>query len=122
VEPAPRETDPALAAARPALSAARRQMVRAFPWHARGFVVCNILLNGVNALTGGFWWAFWPLIASGLALGVHYLGYKAAAVDADWVEARTEELNLKSYDRGHIEDLKSRYGADSTPDEKKGAP
>ena len=42
------------------------------------------------------------------------------AVDERWVEERTEELNLKSYDRSHIEDLKSRYGADSTPDEKKG--
>jgi len=120
VEPAPRETDPALAAARPVLPAARR-FARAFPWHARAFLAGNLLLNGVNALTGGSWWAFWPLAVSGLLLGVHYLFYKVAAVDAQWVEARTEELNLKSYDRSHIEGLKSRYG-DRAPDEEKGAP
>jgi hypothetical protein len=118
----PRESDPALAAAGPMLSAARRRMVRAFPWHLRGFVAGNLLLSVVNALTGGPWWAFWPLVASGFALAVHYLVYKTAAVDAEWVAARTEELNLKSYDRSHIEELKARYGADAAPDEKKPVP
>lgn len=31
------------------------------------------------------------------------------------VDARVEELNLKSYDRSHIEDLKARHGAKSIP-------
>jgi hypothetical protein len=113
VEPAPRETDPALAAARPAFPVARR-MVRAFPWHARGFVVGNILLNGVNALVGGSWWAFWPLLVTAAVLAAHYFLYKTIAVDQRWVDERTQELNLKSYDRSHIEDLKSRYGDDAT--------
>jgi hypothetical protein len=119
VEPAPREIDPALAAARPVFSAARRQVVRAFPWHVRGFVVGNLLLNGVNALTGGFWWAFWPLLVTAAVLAVHYFLYKTISVDARWVDERTEELNLKSYDRSHIEDLKSRYGGDAADDVKR---
>jgi hypothetical protein len=89
-------------------------MVRAFPWHARGFVVGNILLSGVNALIGGSWWAFWPLLVTAVALAVHYFLYKTIAVDQRWVDERTQELNLKSYDRSHIEDLKSRYGDDAT--------
>jgi len=119
VERAPRETDPdpVLAAARPALSAMRPRMLRAFRWHVRAFLAGNLLLNGINGLTGGFWWAFWPLAVSGLALAVHYLACKAAAVDAPWVEERIEELNLKSYDRSHIEGLKSRYGAGKAGDE-----
>ena len=110
MESASRETDPALTAARPVLSIVRRRIVRAFPWHAGAFVAGNLLLNGVNILRGGSWWAFWPLVGSGLVLAVHYFLYKTAAVDEVWVEARTEELNLKSYDRSHVEDLKSRYG------------
>jgi hypothetical protein len=37
------------------------------------------------------------------------LFYKAVTVDDRWAEERVEELNLKSYDRSHIEDLKARY-------------
>ncbi len=117
----PRESDPALAAARPMLSAARRRMVRAFPWHLRGFVAGNLVLSGVNVLTGGTWWAFWPLVISAALLAIHYFVCKAAAADDRWVEERVEELNLKSYDRSHIEGLKSRYGDDMRGG-KKGAP
>jgi hypothetical protein len=94
-------------------SAASRWLVSAFPRHLRIFLVANVALNTVNAFTGGHWWAFWPLLATGFLLGVHYLFYKAVAVDERWVEERVEELNLKSYDRGHIENLKSRYDGQS---------
>jgi hypothetical protein len=93
-------------------------MVRAFPWHAGIMLAANHVLTGLNAATGGPWWAFWPLAATGLVLGVHYLFYKTAAVDEGWVAERTEELNLKSYDRSHIENLKSRYGGDDAPNDR----
>jgi hypothetical protein len=95
------------------LPVAQRRLVRFFPWHVGAFLVGNLLLNGVNALAGGSWWAFWPLVVTALMLTVHYLFYKAATVDERWAQARTEELNLKSYDRSHIEGLKSRYGGDN---------
>jgi hypothetical protein len=94
------------------LGAARRWLLGAFPWHLRAFLAVNPALSIANAFTGGPWWAFWPLLATGLLLGVHYLFYKAAMVDERWVEERVEELNLKSYDRSHIENLKARHGAD----------
>jgi hypothetical protein len=84
--------------------------VRAYRWHLLAFLALNVCLSGVNVFLGGPWWAFWPLAITGFALAVHYFLYKAVAVDEGWVEERTQELNLKSYDRSHIEDLKSRYG------------
>jgi hypothetical protein len=84
-------------------------MVRAFPWHLWAFLAANIVLTITNVFTRGYWWAFWPLVVTSFALGVHYLLYKAVAVDDLWVEERIQELNLKSYDRSHIEDLKARH-------------
>ena len=82
-------------------SGARLSLARA------AFLALNALLGFINALTGGSWWAFWPLIVTGFVLAIHYFLYKTVAADERWVEERTEELNLKSYDRGHIEDLKN---------------
>ena len=62
-----------------------------------------------NIATGAPWWAFWPLAATALLLGLHYIVYKSLTANEAWAAERVEELNLKSYDRSHIEDLKSRY-------------
>jgi len=93
---------------------AGRWLMRAFPAHVRAFLVANAALNVVNVFTGAPWWAFWVLAATGFLLAVHYLFYKATVVDERWVDARVEELNLKSYDRSHIEGLKTRHGAKNT--------
>jgi hypothetical protein len=89
-------------------------MIRGFRWHVTAFVTLNVVLNLANALIGSRWWAFWPLIVTAFLLGVHYLFYKAVSVDEHWAEERVEELNLKSYDRSHIEELKSRLGGRRT--------
>jgi hypothetical protein len=114
MEPAAlRETDaPTAVNDRAPGAVARRWIARSFRWHAGAMVVANLLLSGVNVLTGGTWWAFWPLVISAALLAIHYFVCKAAAADDRWVEERVEELNLKSYDRSHIEGLKSRYGDD----------
>jgi hypothetical protein len=46
---------------------------------------------------------------------VHYLVYKSRTVDERWVEERTEELHLKSYDRDHIQNIRAAHGRDDTP-------
>ncbi|NJO33224.1 MAG: 2TM domain-containing protein [Rhodospirillales bacterium] len=83
--------------------------MRAFRWHVGFFVVLNTGFALLNLKIGNTWWAFWPLLASGFLLALHYLGYKSFTLDDAWVDERTQELNLKSYDRSHIEDLKSRH-------------
>jgi hypothetical protein len=78
------------------------------------FVAFNAALSLANVFVGTTWSIFWPLVLTGMLLGLHYLLYKALSVDEQWADERVEELNLKSYDRGHIEQLKSRFGGDST--------
>lgn len=91
-------------------------MVGAFRWHAIGFIVLNAGVSLANIGFGRSWPAFWLLLATGFLLGLHYLFYKVATVDEQWAEERIEELNLKSYDRSHIEDLKARYRSGKAPD------
>jgi hypothetical protein len=83
--------------------------VRTFRWHVVLCLALNAGLSFINLTTGGIWWAFWPLLVTGILLAIHYLLYKSFTVDDAWAEERIQELNLKSYDRSHIEDLKSRY-------------
>jgi hypothetical protein len=86
----------------------RDRLVQGFRWHAWGFVALNLGLTAINIATGRPWWALWPLLATGVALGVHYMAAKAFTVDERWVEERIRELNLKSYDRSHIESIRER--------------
>jgi hypothetical protein len=95
-------------------------IARAFPLHLRAFVVVNFALNAANVFVGTYWWAFWPLAATGFLFALHYLAYKTVSVDERWVDERIQELNLKSYDRSHIEGLKERYGEKNAPDDRKG--
>jgi hypothetical protein len=81
-------------------------------WHAAAFIVVNGFLSIANAATGGGWWAFWPLLITAAGLGLHYMLRKSLDVNAGWVDERVEELNIKSYDRAHIEELKARLGPD----------
>ena len=85
-----------------------RWLGAAFPWHAASFLALNAGLTVVNVMTGRPWWAVWPLIISGFALALHYFLYRATTVDEEWVAARITELNVKSYDRSHIEDIRER--------------
>ncbi len=81
--------------------------------HARGlfrrhlalFLCGNAALSVVNYFVGTGWWAFWPLAAWGALLMIHYLRYKAVTVDERWVDERAADLRIKSYDRGHIENI-----------------
>jgi hypothetical protein len=84
-------------------------IVRAFPWHAGASFPLIIALNVANTVRGDSWWAFWPSLILCAALAAHYIVYKSLMVDPSWVRERVEEVNLKSYDRSHIEDLKQRY-------------
>ena len=86
-------------------------------WHLLAFLALNGVLTAANIATGPSWWAFWPLAVTGFLLGLHYIVYKSATVDAQWAAERVAELNLKSYDRSHIEELKARY-ADGNANER----
>lgn len=93
---------------KPPPGAWRDRLARSFRWHACGFLALNLGLTAVNMAVGGGWWAFWPLLATGLLLLLHYMLAKASTVDERWAEERARELTIKSYDRSHIESIRER--------------
>lgn len=80
-------------------------MHRVFRRHVALFLGGNVALSAVNYFVGTGWWAFWPLAVWSFILMIHFLRYKTATVDESWVDERTAELRIKSYDRDHIENI-----------------
>jgi hypothetical protein len=95
-------------AATPAAPAVlRKRVARAFGPHLVAYLLVNAGLTAVNVYMGAPWWAVWPLVAWGLLLMLHFLFYRTESVDDAWVEERTLELRSKSYDMGHIDDIRA---------------
>ena len=92
------------------------RIARLFRPHLAAFVVVNVVLTGINIYGGAPWWAFWPLAIWGLVLMLHFLYARASSVDEAWVEERTLDLHSKSYDSGHIDDIR-KHPAPSVEDE-----
>jgi hypothetical protein len=53
---------------------ARVQDLKGFYMHAIAFLVINFALFTLNALVGGVWWFYWPLVGWGIGLGLHAFG------------------------------------------------
>jgi hypothetical protein len=76
------------------------QALKGFYVHAGAFVVVNIALFAINALTGGLaggvWWFYWPLIGWGIGLGAHALGVfgfsGGGPLGRDWEERKIREM------------------------------
>jgi hypothetical protein len=60
-------------------------------------------------------WLYWVPAGWGVLLLVHYLIYKASTIDQSWVDRRTDELRIKSYDHSHIESIQSQSSEDAPP-------
>lgn len=88
--------------------------VAGFRPHFRVYLAAGLAAIALAAATGPRW-PFWVMLVWGLVLLVHYLVYKTRTVDDRWVEERTEELHLKSYDRDHIQNIRSQHGRDDIP-------
>lgn len=75
-------------------------------FHAVAFVVVTVLLWVIDRETAGGPWFHWPVLAWALLLGGHYLYLKSRSVDQAWADERARELRYKSYDLGHIQDIR----------------
>jgi hypothetical protein len=93
---------------KPAASPARKLLARAFRPHLYLYLLVNAGLTGVNVYMGAPWWAVWPLVLWGMLLMLHFLYYRTVSVDDAWVEERTLDLRSKSYDMGHIDNIRER--------------
>ena len=75
---------------------ARVQAIKGFYIHASVFVMVNIALFTINALTGGAWWFYWPLVGWGIGLGAHALGVFGfggrGPWGQDWEERKVREI------------------------------
>ena len=78
---------------------ARVQAIKGFYVHATAFVVVNVALLTLNALAGGVWWFYWPLIGWGIGLGLHAFGVfgfgGGGPWGREWEERKTQEMMEK---------------------------
>jgi hypothetical protein len=74
---------------------------KVFYIHASVFVVVNVGLFAINALTGGLaggvWWFYWPLFGWGIGLGAHALGVfgfgsGGGPLGREWEKRKTQEM------------------------------
>lgn len=65
-----------------------------------------------NVVVGGGWWTFWPMFIWSVALSFHYCTFKCLVVDREWARDKAMDLQAKSYDFGHIQDMGQRIKDD----------
>lgn len=80
--------------------------------HMLAYAGLGAILLAANIYVGGGWWSFWPLSIWSIVVALHFLFVKSVNVDDSWVKERAEELHLRSYDLGHIEDIEKRVEND----------
>jgi len=97
-------------------TALRTRIARRFRPHLYVYLVVNAGLTGLNVYLGAPWWAVWPLVLWGLLVMLHFLYHRAVTVDDAWVEERTLDLRTRSYDLGHIDDIR-KHPAPSIEDQ-----
>ncbi len=82
---------------------ARVRAIKGFFIHTAAFVVVNISLLAINAVIGGVWWFYWPLIGWGIGLGVHALGVFGFGGGGpwgwEWEEQKVREMMDKERER-----------------------
>jgi hypothetical protein len=77
----------------------RVEALKGFYIHAAVFVMVNLGLFTINALTAGTWWFYWPLIGWSIALGINglvvFLFGGRGALGEQWEERKTRKLMEK---------------------------
>ena len=86
----------------------RARVTHLFRLHRRIFVTAMVTLIVINVMVGGGWWSFWPMCFWGLVFSLHFFYYKSVTIDEAWVEERTDDMRLRSYDLSHISDIEDR--------------
>lgn len=90
-------------------------VLRTYLWHFAAFIVLNVALTALNIWTGPPWWGLWPLVITGGLVTLHYLVYKTAQIDDQWVDDRAADIYGRSYDQGHIDSIANRHDLQTPP-------
>ncbi len=89
--------------------AASRCPARTLRRHAYAYAVGSVVLIVVDFAASEGWWFFWPVVAWGCAVLLHYIHVKSISIDDGWAADRATEVVGKAYDLGHIESIRDRY-------------
>ena len=98
------EEEPAMNQEQESYERARKRVeaLKGFYVHATAFVLVNIALFTINALVGGPWWFYWPLMGWAMGLGAHALGvfgFGGGPWGRDWEERKIGEMMDKERGR-----------------------
>ncbi|MEM7220417.1 MAG: 2TM domain-containing protein [Pseudomonadota bacterium] len=85
---------------------ARIEELKGFYGHLASYVAVNLFLFGINAMTGGPWWFFWPLMGWGIGVVAHAV--QTLGVGGDWEERKLQELTGLHVTRDELVRLSER--------------
>ena len=80
-----------------------------WPRHRIAFIALGGCLTVADVFLGDGWNTFAPMLVWGMLVGLHYILAQSFAMDDDRAERRTEDLRLRAYDQGHIDDIGGRH-------------
>jgi hypothetical protein len=81
----------------------RVEALKGFYIHAAIFVLVNLGLFTINALTAGNWWFYWPLIGWSVALGINALVVFVFGGMGPWGEAWEERKTREMMEKEEAE-------------------
>ena len=80
-----------------------------WPRHRLAFAVVAGCITAADVFFGEGWNTFAPVLAWGMLFGLHYLLARSMTMDDARASRRTEDLRLRAYDQGHIDDIGGRH-------------
>ena len=79
-----------------------------WPRHWVAFAAIGGSATVADVFLGDGWNTFAPVLAWGMLLGLHFILAQSLAMDDETADRRSEDLRLRAYDQGHIDDIGGR--------------
>ena len=80
-----------------------------WPWHRIAYAAVGGCATVVDVFFGEGWNTFAPVLAWGMLLVLHFILARSLTMDEEGVARRSEDLRLRAYDQGHIDDIGGRH-------------
>ena len=80
-----------------------------WPRHWIAYATVGGCATVADVFVGEGWNTFGPVLGWGMLLVLHFILARSLTMDDEGVERRTEDLRLRAYDQGHIDDIGGRH-------------
>ena len=80
-----------------------------WPRHRLAYAVVGGCATVTDVFIGDGWNTFAPVLAWGMFLVLHFILARSMTMDDEGVAQRSENLRLRAYDQGHIDDIGGRH-------------